>query len=236
MASNALGTAGRKLEDMVWAGLLAHSGKRDEARTWFDTYVEVANSDAALAKLRAILDGKEKADGVEIDQEFRWNIIAQLNRYDAPGSEALIAAELAKDNSENGQLGAIAAAAVRPDAKVKADWLAKIQALPTDALPYSKLRVAMASLYPTGQESFDEATAAQRLESMAKIDATADRVFMRTYGSMVPATCTPASVSRLEQAQKTMEGLSEGVRRDIISSLESDRRCVATRVKFEGSL
>jgi aminopeptidase N len=229
-------TAGRKLEDMVWAGLLAHSGKRDEARTWFDTYVEVANSDAALAKLRAILDGKEKADGVEIDQEFRWNIIAQLNRYDAPGSQALIAAELAKDNSENGQLGAIAAAAVRPDAKAKAEWLAKIQALPTDELPYSKLRVAMASLYPTGQESFDEATAAQRLESMAKIDATADRVFMRTYSSMVPATCTPASVSRLEQAEKSMGGLSEGVRRDIISSLESDRRCVATRVKFEGSL
>jgi aminopeptidase N len=53
---------------------------------------------------------------------------------------------------------------------------------------------------------------------------------------MVPATCTPASVSRLEQAEKSMGGLSEGVRRDIISSLEADRRCVATRVKFEGSL
>jgi aminopeptidase N len=59
---------------------------------------------------------------------------------------------------------------------------------------------------------------------------------MRSYGSMVPATCTPASVARLERAKASMAGLSEGVRRDIVSSLEADRRCVATRAKFESSL
>ena len=86
------------------------------------------------------------------------------------------------------------------------------------------------------QEALDEATAAQRLESMAGIDAKADRVFMRSYGSMVPSTCTAASIARLEQAKASMSALSESVRRDIISSLEADRRCVATRAKFEGSL
>jgi aminopeptidase N len=71
---------------------------------------------------------------------------------------------------------------------------------------------------------------------MARIDTSADRVFMRSYGSMVPSTCTAASVARLEQASKTMQDLSEGVRRDIVSSLEEDRRCVAVRAKFESSL
>jgi aminopeptidase N len=228
--------AGKQLEDLLWAGLLSHSGNRDQARSWFDSYIEAASSQAALANLRAILDGKAKADGVEVDQEFRWGIIGQLNRYDAPGSEALIAAELARDGSESGQLAALAATVVRPDAKTKAEWLAKVQAMPTKELPYAKLRVAMAALYPAGQESFDEASAAQRLESMAKIDAVADRVFMRSYGGMVPATCTPASVARLEKAKAAMEGLSEGVRRDIVSSLETDKRCVATRAKFEENL
>jgi aminopeptidase N len=228
--------AGKQLEDLLWTGLLAHGGNRDQARSWFDSYIEAASSEAALANLRAILDGKAKADGVEIDQEFRWSIIGQLNRYDAPGSEALIAAELARDGSEGGQLAALAATVVRPDAKVKAEWLAKVQALPTKELPYSKLRVAMAALYPAGQEAFDEASAAQRLETMAAIDAKADRVFMRTYAGMVPATCTPASVARLEKAKASMEGLSEGVRRDIVSSLENDRRCVATRAMFEKNL
>jgi aminopeptidase N len=108
--------------------------------------------------------------------------------------------------------------------------------LPTAELPYSKLRVAMAALYPTGQEAFEESTAASILDSMAKIDARADRVFMRSYGNMVPATCTPASVERLQQAKASSGGLSEGVRRDIISKLESDQRCVATRAKFEAGL
>jgi len=228
--------ATRRLEEMLWAGLLAHSGKRDEARSWFSTYLEVANSQAALEKLRAILDGKARADGVDIDQDFRWSIVEQLNRFDAPGSQALIAAELARDGSENGQLSAIAAEVVRPDAKTKAAWLAKIQAMPTDELPYAKLRVAMGSLYPAGQEAYAEVSAAQVLESMTRIDASADRVFMRSYGSMVPSTCTAASVARLEQASKALQGLSEGVRRDIVSSLEEDRRCVAIRAKFESSL
>jgi len=147
-----------------------------------------------------------------------------------------LAAERAKEDGEGGNPSAIAAEAVRPDAKTKAEWLAKIQALPTAELPYAKLRVAMASLYPAGQESFADATAAARLESMAAIDAKADRVFMRSYGGMVPSTCTPASVARLEQAKASMSALSEGVQRDIISSLEEDRRCVATRTKFEAGL
>jgi aminopeptidase N len=229
-------SAGKRLEDMVWGGIQAHADNRDQARSWFDTYVEIANSPEAMVRLRAILDGKEKVPGVEVDSEFRWNIIGQLNRYDVAGSEALIAAELAKDNSEAAQLGAIAAAAARPDAKIKADWLAKVQALPTAELPYSKLRVAMAALYPTGQEAFEESTAASILDSMATVDARADRVFMRSYGNMVPATCTPASVERLQQAKASSGGLSEGVRRDIISKLESDQRCVATRAKFEAGL
>ena len=80
---------------------------------------------------------------------------------------------------------------IRPDAATKAEWLAKVQALPTTELPYAKLRVAMASLYPSGQEALAEASAQQRLDSLAALDAKADRVFMRSYGgSMVPSTCT----------------------------------------------
>ena len=102
--------------------------------------------------------------------------------------------------------------------------------------PSAIARFVMAALYPTGQESVEESSAAQILETMPQIEAKADRVFMRSYGNMVPATCTPASVERLKQAKAASAGLSEGVRRDIVSSLESDQRCVATRAKFEGSL
>jgi aminopeptidase N len=216
----------------------AHSGAaRPGAGLVLHLPSKVAGSKGALKTCARSWMARRRATASSIDQEYRWSINrAAQTASTRPGSQALIAAELARDGSESGQLAAIAATVVRPDAKTKAEWLAKIQAMPTDDLPYAKLRVAMGNLYPSGQESFDEASAAQRLESMAKIDAAADRVFMRSYGSMVPATCTPASVARLEQAKASMAGLSEGVRRDIVSSLEADRRCVATRAKFESGL
>jgi aminopeptidase N len=227
----------RRMEDTLWAGMLANAGERDKAKYWFNTYVGVASTQAGLANLRAVLDGKARADGVEIDQELRWSIVERLNRFDAPGSEALIAAELARDGSESGQLSAIAAAAGRPDPKAKAEWLAKIQALPTKELPYAKLRVAMRSLFPAGQEALAEASTEQRLATLAKIEASADRVFMRSYGgNMLAGTCTAASVARLQKASQSTAGLSEGVRRDLLSALEDDQRCLANRAKFEGAL
>jgi aminopeptidase N len=222
-----------QIEDVLWAGLQASRGNRDRAKTWLGTYVEVASSAPALARLGELLAGKADAGGVEIDQALRWSIIEQLNRHAVAGSEALIAAELAHDKSENGQLSALAASVVRPDAATKAAWLAKIQAL-DNREPYSRLRVAMANLYPAGQEAFEETSADAILQSLARIDQAADRVFMRSYaGSMIPATCTPASVARLERAIAAAEGLSAGTRRSLLSAHEEDVRCVAVRTAFE---
>ncbi len=225
-----------RMESMLWSGLLANVASREKSKSWLATWIEVAGSEDAMTRLRELLDGKAPA-GVEIDQATRWEIVAQLNRHDAPGSLALIAAELARDSSESGQLSAIYAEANRPDPKAKAEWLAKIQALPTAELPYSKLRVAMSALYPVGQEALAEASAEQRLATLAQMDAKADRVYMRSYGGyMVPTSCSAASVSRLQQATKAMDGLSESLRRDLLSSLEIDERCVAIRAKFEQAL
>jgi aminopeptidase N len=174
---------------------------------------------------------------VEIDQETRWDMLAQLARNAVAGSDALVAAEVARDDSEDGQLAAIAISALRPDAKVKAEWLAKIQALPTDELPYAKLRVAMMSLYPAGQEELAAQTQAQRLDTVAAIDAKADRVFMRSYSaSMLGGSCTADSVKRLQAVVDAKLAVSEGTRRDLESELETDQRCLAIRQKFDAAL
>ena len=222
-----------QMEDVLWAGLQASRGNRDRAKSWLGTYVEVASSQAGLARLGELLAGKADAGGVEIDQELRWSIIEQLNRHAVSGSEPLIARELEHDKSENGQLSALAAAVVRPDPARKTAWLAKIQAL-DDSEPFSRLRVAMGSLYPAGQGSLEEATAGQRLESLARIDQAADPVFKRSYaGNMIPATCTAASAARLERAIAAGAGLSAGTRRALLSAQEEDVRCVAIRKAFE---
>jgi aminopeptidase N len=229
--------ASRRIEDALWTGTLANAAQRDKGTTWLASYIEAAETPAAMARLRGLLDGSEKVEGLEIDQETRWDLVAQLVRHGVAGSDALLAAESARDPSEDGQLAAIAISATPADPKLKAEWIAKIQALPTDDLPYAKLRVAMGALYPSGQEALAAQTLQQRLDSLAAIDAKADRVFMRSYSaSMLGGTCTPDSVQMLQAAVASKPQVSAGTMRDLESELEGDQRCVAIRAKFDDSL
>ena len=222
-----------RIEDGLWAGVLSTRGDRDRGLSWLSTYVSVAGSQPALARLRGILGGSVDAGGVEIDQELRWSVLEALDRNDVPGTDALVAKELERDNSESGQLSALGATIQRPDAARKQAWLGKIQLL-DGSEPFSRLRVAMNGLYPSGQEALQETTAGQRLDTLAAIDAKADRVFMRSYSnSMIPATCTADSVARLQRAVAGSAGLSAGTRRGLVEAQEGDARCVAIRAGWD---
>jgi aminopeptidase N len=221
--------AGRQLEDMAWNAAVAAKGNDDFQRRWFGSYVNLASSRAALDRLASLLDGKQTLEGLSVNQDLRWTIIARLNRYDYPGAAALVQAEQARDKSDSGQAAALAATVVRPDPAVKSEWLGTIQDTKTK-LPFSKVRTAMGSLYPAEQKALAEQTADQRLAKLPELDKAAGPVYMRAYGpSMIPASCTPASVKRLQAASTQMKELSAGTRRALLGTLEEDQRCVAIK-------
>ncbi|MGJ7916306.1 aminopeptidase N [Massilia sp. LXY-6] len=220
---------GRQLEDMAWNAAVAAKGNDDFQRRWFGTYVNLASSRQALDRLASLLDGKQTLDGLTINQDLRWTIIARLNRFDYPGAAGLVKAEQERDKSDSGQAAALAATVVRPDPAVKSEWLDTIQD-PKTKLPFSKVRTAMGSLYPTEQKALAEQTADQRLAKLPELDKNAGPVYMRAYGpSMIPASCTPASVKRLQAASTRMTALSAGTRRALLDTLEEDQRCVAIK-------
>ena len=217
------------LETMAWNGVTANANNGDFQRRWLLTYIDMAASADAQKRLAGLLDGSFTMAGVTVNQDLRWQIIAQLNRRAYPGSADLIAAEAARDKSDAGQAAAIAAEAARPDASTKARWLATIQDTKT-ALPFSKVRVAMFSLYPSEQGALAEASADARLAQLAVLDKSAGPVYMRAYaGAMIPANCTPASVARLGKAATTMTDLSALTRRSLLNAQEEDQRCVAIK-------
>ena len=220
---------GAALRQMAWAGMMAHKDDSNFVRRWYGLYQDVASDQTGLDSLASILAGTTVIEGWPLSQDARWSIIGRLNRYGYPGSAALIETELARDKSDSGQAAALRATVLRPEPKVKAEWLAKIEDLKT-ALPFSRIRVAMGSLYPAGQSALAEATAAQRLDGLAAIDQAASPVYMRAYaGSMIPANCTPASVARLEKAVGRFRNLSAGTGRALRDTLEQDRRCLTIR-------
>jgi aminopeptidase N len=216
----------KALEDMAWNGANASKGNDNFQRAWFSQYVNMASTPAALERLASILDGKTTVDGLDVNQDLRWSIIAHLSRYNHPGSTALVAAEQARDKSDAGQAAALAATVSRPDPATKAEWLATVGDLKTK-LPFSKIRTAMFSMYPSEQKGLSEKSAGQRLAQLPSMDKAAGPVYMRAYAtSMIPTACTPASVQRLSGAAATMNELSAGTRRSLLDALEEDQRCV----------
>ncbi|MFC5481113.1 aminopeptidase N [Massilia suwonensis] len=217
------------LEEMAWNGTIASKGNENFQRRWFNTYLGLASTPAALERLSGILAGTVTVDGLNINQDLRWAIIGRLNRYNVAGAPALVEQEASRDKSDSGQAAALAATVVRPDAAVKAQWLGTVENLKTD-LPFSKIRTAMGSLYPTEQRELAEQTADRRLAQLPAIDKAAGPVYMRSYaGTMIPANCTPASVKRLSEAVARMKDLSAGTRRALIDAQQEDQRCVTIK-------
>lgn len=214
------------LQDMAWAGMAASKGDSNFTRRWFTVYQNAATDKKGQDTLASILSGATVVEGMPLNQDLRWNIIATLNRYDYPGSAALIETELERDNSDSGQASALRATVLRPDPKVKAEWLAKVEDLKT-TLPFARVRTAMGSLYPSGQGALAEASAEQRLSRLPAIDKSAGPVYMRAYaGTLIPANCTPASVARLAKAVAGFKELSTGTQRALRDAHEQDQRCV----------
>jgi aminopeptidase N len=216
---------GDAMEEQAWAAVQANKGDSNFQRRWFGHYLGVASSKNALDRLAALLDGKLTVEGLNISQDVRWNIIGRLNRFAYPGSAELIVAEQARDKSDSGQAAALSATVVRPDPQTKAEWLAKIEDLKT-TLPFSKVRVAMGSLYPVEQTALSEASAATRLARLPAIDKAAGPVYMRSYATMIPASCTPASVKRLDTAVAQYKNLSASTRRSLLTTHQEDQRCL----------
>ena len=213
------------MEALAWTGVEANKGDSNFLRRWFGHYLNTASSQVALARLAAILDGNLVVDNLAVGQDVRWAIIARLNRYAYPGSAELVSAELARDKSDSGQSAALAATVIRPDSTIKAEWLSKVQDLKT-SLPFSKVRVAITSLYPAEQAALSEASAAARLASLPAMDKAAGPVFMRSFTELIPTNCTPASVKRLDAAATQYKDLSAGTRRALLGARQEDQRCL----------
>ena len=93
-------------------------------------------------------------------------------------------------------------------------------------MPFSKLRTAMSALYPSEQNHLSEQSATQRINLLSEIDQHNGPVFMRSYSSLIPATCSEQSVARLAQALKDFSGLSAGTKRSLLIKHQEDKRCL----------
>jgi aminopeptidase N len=81
-------------------------------------FATFARTESQLDAIRALLSGDQKLEGLAIDQDLRWELLTALV-VGGKAAESEIDAELAKDNTSNGQRAAAAARAALPTAEAK---------------------------------------------------------------------------------------------------------------------
>jgi aminopeptidase N len=91
---------------------------------WATAFISSAREADDVARVRGLLDGTTKVDGLSVDFAVRWNAVSALAAVGA-ADDKLIAAELERDPTDQGRRAAAAARAARPLAAAKAEaWTA----------------------------------------------------------------------------------------------------------------
>jgi aminopeptidase N len=92
---------------------------------WARFFASVATSASDFDLLQGLLDGTAEIDGLEVDQELRWAFLEPLTAH-GRADEAVLAAELARDDTASGKRHQVRCLAARPSAAVKAQAWAQV--------------------------------------------------------------------------------------------------------------
>jgi aminopeptidase N len=201
----------------------------DFQKLWFDALSETAASPAGAERLRGLLSGAIRVDGLPLDQDRRWTLVERLSELGAADSEGLIAAELRRDPADEGLKAAITARAARPDAASKKEWFARITD-PASTAPLGELRAAMAGFFPRTQMSLRAGFLRPFLRTLPELDARKGEDFLGDYAqAMIPALCAPESVEALGAYAAKTPPSKPVLARALRDARQEDERCVKIR-------
>ncbi|MFE0207667.1 aminopeptidase N [Streptomyces sp. NPDC058985] len=141
-------TAGRLLGEGALRELREAAPGGEPQLAWARFFAAVASDEAELDLLRGLLDGSEKVNGLEVDQELRWAFLAPLAAH-GRADEALLAAELARDDTASGKRHQVRCLAARPSAAVKAQAWAQV--VESDALSNALVEATIAGFERSSQ-------------------------------------------------------------------------------------
>ena len=221
----------KRLERFSWDLLGSARPHSDFQKLWFDTFVSVARTDEAQAKLKQLLNGQVRFRGLTVDQDRRWNIVQALHRRGYAGSDTLREEELKRDSSEQGAKEAIAALVLKPDLKVKREWFGKVMAEKSD-LPLARLKVAMENLFPEEQDELTATFMDEYYKALPSLAKTREDVFLTNLTEkMTPVLCETRSVNKLNDFISSHQELSPVVMKALRIAHQEEQRCVGIREK-----
>ncbi|GLX78813.1 aminopeptidase N [Thalassotalea insulae] len=216
----------REVEDLYLHLLEQSPAGSDFQKLWYSRYVNISKNDKHLKNLLNILYGEQTFDGLTIDQDKRWALIGQLNRYQHGNYQALLDAEKVKDNSDSGVKRAIYAEVIQPDEKVKAKWFDVLVNNP-DNLKLSTLRFIMWGLFPSEQHKLEAPYKEKILAQIPKLNQGSDLGLLDEFASnMIPSQCTAESEAELAKLVEDYKDMKSQVVKPVKARHQNVGRCI----------
>jgi aminopeptidase N len=141
-------TGGKLLAEGTLRELRDAGPGSEQQLAWARFFAAVAAGEPDLRLLRGLLEGTEKIEGLDVDQELRWTFLEPLAAHGA-ADEAALAAELARDDTASGKRHQVRCLAARPSAAVKAQAWAQV--VESDALSNALVEATIAGFAQPAQ-------------------------------------------------------------------------------------
>jgi len=216
----------KEVEDLYLSLLEKAEAGSDFQKLWYGRYVSVTKTNKHLANLQNILNGEKSFDGITIDQDKRWSLVAKMNRYQFGNYQAILTAEKEKDITDSGVKSAIYSEVLRPEPAVKEKWFNVVINNP-DKLKLSTLRYIMWGLFPSEQQALEAPYKDKILAHIPKLNEGSDLGLLGSFtGSMLPSQCTLASEAELAKLIEEYKEMKPQVLKSVKATHQQVGRCL----------
>ncbi|MGW0333921.1 aminopeptidase N [Streptomyces sp. NPDC003011] len=218
-------TGGRLLAEGALRELRAAGPGSERQLAWARFFASVASGPADLRLLQGLLAGTEQIEGLEVDQELRWAFLEPLAAHGA-ADEAVLAAELARDDTASGKRHQVRCLAARPSAAVKAQAWAQV--VESDALSNALVEATIAGfdrpsqrelLAPYAPKYFDVIERVWRERSIQIAMHVVQGMFPSLQHSRATLDATDAWLAAHEDAAPALRRLVREARDDLARAL-----------------
>ena len=218
--------------EALLADRMKNAGSRDFRIAWFRAFTSGATTGASLSELKNLLAGSGAIPGVPLQQRDRWNIVATLIRQGDDSAAALLAAEAARDQTEDGRRSAYAAQAGVATAENKRKYFGDY--LKDGAVPEDFVTASLAGFNAWNQTRLTLGYLGPALDALPVVKAQRKIFFVNGWLSSFVAGQTSKDAAEIVDRFLARGDLDADLRLKVLEVKEDLDRTVRIRARWAG--
>jgi aminopeptidase N len=217
------------VEDFV-ALQLSRAPSESRRIAYFRAFVDVARSVRARDRLKALLAGKERIEGVPLRSRDRFRIVESLLASGDPEAPSLLEAQAREDASGEGRRYAFGASAARPDAAAKRALFERF--LKDEKLPESWIEEALGSFNELDHAALTRPLLDPALRALPSLKRERRIFFVNNWLAAFIGGQTDAEALKTVQGFLAEAKIDPDLRLKVLEALDVLERTVKIRTAF----